>query len=196
MVAELCSRPSALVGSHAPRAWSYFRILCCKGVNGSLSQVFFRTVSDGMAVRNRGKHRTRHTRSMGAQHSLRHWPPISDLCFMFLLHGNQGISVCNLLVHCDGTGAAPRTESRTQAHDSMLVRERIHSDMRSRTPRLHEKELPKSTWDFFQVIPRNQGISVCNLLGNCDGTGAAPRSESRTQAHDSLIVVSDTLSLM
>ena len=26
----------------------------------------------------------------------------------------------------------------------------------------------------------NQGISVCNLLGNCDGTGAASRTESRT----------------
>ena len=37
---------------------------------------------------------------------------------------NQGISVCNLLVPCDGTGAAPRTESRTQAHDSMLVGEK------------------------------------------------------------------------
>ena len=37
---------------------------------------------------------------------------------------------------------------------------------------------------------------MCNLLGNCDGTGAAPRTESRTQAHDSLIVVSDTQSML
>ena len=51
-----------------------------------------------------------------------------------------------------------------------------HADMRPRT--------------------HNQGISVCNLLGNCDGTGAAPRTESRTQAHDSLFVVSDTQSLV
>ena len=91
---------------------------------------------------------------------------------MFLLHGtravlrhhnNQGITVCNLLGSCDGTGAGSRPESRTQAHDSLIVGETIHSDMRPRT--------------------RNQGISVCNLLGNCDGTGAGPRSESRTQKH-------------
>ena len=37
---------------------------------------------------------------------------------------------------------------------------------------------------------------MCNLLGNCDGTGAAPRTESRTQAHDSLFVVSDTQSML
>ena len=62
-------------------------------------------------------------------------------------------------------------------HDSLFVGDRIaHADVLPRT--------------------RNQGISVCNLLGNCDGTGAAPRTESRTQAHDSLFVVSDTQSML
>ena len=54
---------------------------------------------------------------------------------------------------------APGPNPDLQAHDSLLVGG-IHSDMRHQTC--------------------NQGISVCNLLGFCDGSGAGSRAESRT----------------
>ena len=65
-------------------------------------------------------------------------------------------SSCGWWVPSQGDGDCSPDRCRTQAHDSFFGDRIAHADVRPRT--------------------RNQGISVCNLLGNCNGTGAAPRT--------------------